>query len=139
MEIRAFLPADEAATIALWEQCGLVVAWNDPSQDIQRKASEHPELFFVGELAGNIIGSVMGGYDGHRGWVNYLAVAPEYQSKGYARALMEALEARLINLGCPKLNLQIRESNLDVIRFYEAIDYQADPVLSYGKRLVKDN
>ena len=83
--------------------------------------------------------AAMGGYEGHRDWVNYLAVAPEYQGKGYARQIMEDLEKRLLALGCPKLNLQIRSSNVDVIRFYEALGYKADACVSLGKRLIPDS
>ena len=81
----------------------------------------------------------MGGYDGHRGWVNYLAVDPDYQHKGFGREIMSALETALKELGCPKLNLQIRTDNEAAIAFYEQAGYKQDAVLSYGKRLIHDN
>jgi hypothetical protein len=72
MDIRPFREADELAVIALWRACGLTRPWNDPRKDIARKLAVQRELFLVGEVGGNVIGSVMGGYDGHRGWVNSL-------------------------------------------------------------------
>jgi ribosomal protein S18 acetylase RimI-like enzyme len=80
----------------------------------------------------------MVGYDGHRGWVNYLAVAPEHQRKGIARRLMEEAEIRLVAMGCPKINLQVRTSNTGVIKFYEKIGFKMDDVVSMGKRLIDD-
>lgn len=138
MQIRPFIQADQDAVIQLWNDCNLVVAWNDPQKDIQRKLKDGAELFLLGELNGKIMASAMGGYEGHRGWINYLAVAPAQQGKGYARQLMENLEQRLRVLGCPKLNLQIRSSNVEVIRVYEALGYKMDACVSLGKRLIPD-
>jgi ribosomal protein S18 acetylase RimI-like enzyme len=139
MEIRAFQMSDEAAVIALWQACDLTRPWNDPYKDIARKLSVHPELFVVGVEGGNLIASAMFGYEGHRGWVNYLAVSPAHQRKGHASALMrwgeEALKAR----GCPKINLQIRSSNAAVIAFYNSLGYSDDQVIGLGKRLISDN
>lgn len=139
MKIRSFAPEDQDAVIQLWNDCNLVVAWNDPQKDIQRKLKAGAELFLVGAIDGRIMAAAMGGYEGHRGWVNYLAVAPAHRSKGYARQLMQELEKRLLAVGCPKLNLQIRSSNVDVIRFYEALGYKADACVSLGKRLIPDS
>ena len=138
MKIRPFEPADEAAVIALWEACGLTRPWNNPSKDIARKLKVQPELFLVMTDADNIIGSVMAGYEGHRGWINYLAVAPEQQGRGLGRRLMEEAEVRLRALGCPKINLQVRTSNEAVRQFYKSIGYQLDDVVSFGKRLEPD-
>jgi ribosomal protein S18 acetylase RimI-like enzyme len=138
MQIRAFQPSDEATVIALWQACDLTRPWNDPYKDIARKLSVHPELFFVGTESDQIIASAMFGYEGHRGWVNYLAVSPAHQRKGHASALMhwgeEALKAR----GCPKINLQIRSGNSAVISFYNSLGYEQDQVVSLGKRLIPD-
>ena len=82
MEIRPFQRSDEAALIALWEECRLTRPWNDPRKDIARKLAVQPELFLVGTVNGEIVGSVMAGYEGHRGWVNYLAVAPRARRRG---------------------------------------------------------
>ena len=139
MIVRSFKPDDQAAVIDLWRACGLVVPWNDPVRDIERKLSVGVELFLVGEQDGVLVAAAMGGYEGHRGWVNYLAVHPQQQGRGYARQIMEELEARLKALGCPKLNIQVRESNTEVLRFYEALGYSDDKVVSLGKRLIPDD
>ena len=138
MKIRSFEITDEKQVIDLWKECKLVVPWNDPKKDIQRKLKVNPELFLVGEMDGVIVGSIMGGYEGHRGWVNYLAVSPSHRKKGYGRQLMEAVEERLEKMGCAKVNLQVRETNLEVIEFYKAIGYGLDHVIGMGKRLKSD-
>lgn len=135
MNIRAFCTNDTDAVIALWRACELVVPWNDPRQDIARKLAVNPELFLVGEVAGQIVASVMGGYEGHRGWINYLAVEPQHQGKAYGRDIMRAVEAMLQELGCPKINLQVRSNNAEVIRFYQTMGYKQDDVVGMGKRL----
>jgi ribosomal protein S18 acetylase RimI-like enzyme len=138
-EIRVFRAADEPSVIALWEACGLVVPWNAPSLDIARKVDFQPDLFFVAEEETEgeerIVGSVMAGYEGHRGWVNYLAVDPALQRGGLGRELMRYAEEKLIALGCPKINLQVRGTNSDVLAFYESLGYRLDDAVSLGKRL----
>ena len=138
MQIRPFSPSDETAVIELWQRCDLTRPWNNPQKDIQRKLTTQPELFFVGELDGKIIASAMAGFDGHRGWVNYLAVDPAHQKGGIGRRFMQHVEESLAARGCPKLNLQIRTSNRSALAFYESIGYAADEVVSYGKRLIVD-
>jgi ribosomal protein S18 acetylase RimI-like enzyme len=138
VQIRIFSPHDEPAVIELWRQCDLIRSWNDPHKDIQRKLTTQPELFFVGELDGKLVTSVMAGFDGHRGWVNYLAVAPSCRNKGIGRLLMRHVEESLRARGCPKLNLQVRATNHAVLEFYSRIGYSADAVVSYGKRLISD-
>jgi ribosomal protein S18 acetylase RimI-like enzyme len=139
IEIRAYDEADQAEVIALWSACGLVVPWNDPAKDIGRKLLVDRDLFLVGLVAGRIVASVMGGYEGHRGWINYLAVAPELRRKGYGRQIMEEVERRIAAKGAPKINLQVRTSNTAVIAFYEALGYNIDDVVGMGKRLVSDD
>ena len=138
MEIRPFVPDDQAAVIALWRACGLTRAWNDPAKDIARKLTVQPELFLVGTVGAELVASVMAGFDGHRGWVNYLAVSPAHQRKSYARMLMREVERLLEARGCPKINLQIRSSNDEVIAFYKRIGYVQDDVVSMGRRLIAD-
>jgi ribosomal protein S18 acetylase RimI-like enzyme len=138
MEIRPIRPADEDAVVALWERCGLVRPWNDPRKDIQRKLGVRPDLFLVGEAEGEIVASVMAGYDGHRGWLNYLGVDPSHRRRGLGRQMVEAAERLLVASGCPKINLLIRTSNGSVIEFYRRIGYSNDEVVSMGKRLVED-
>ncbi len=139
MQIRTFRLQDQDAVIRLWKDCGLVNPQNDPAKDIHRKLSIQPALFLIGEDSnGKIIASIMGGYEGHRGWINYLAVHPSCQRRGFARLLMQEIEIRLQEMGCPKINLQVRDSNADVLAFYHAIGYLQDPVISFGKRLEQD-
>ena len=136
--IRPFQSSDHAAVSALWQAVELTRPWNDPSQDIARKLTVQPSWFLVGSVDGNLVASAMFGYDGHRGWVNYLAVAPACQGRGYAKELMQEGETVLAEAGCPKLNLQIRSSNASVIAFYEHLGYVTDNVVSMGKRLIAD-
>jgi ribosomal protein S18 acetylase RimI-like enzyme len=135
MEIRSFQPEDEPAVIALWQQCDLVRPWNDPHRDICRKLKVNPEWFLVGLVDGQVVATVMAGYEGHRGWLNYLAVAPEFQRRGLARGIVVEAERLLREAGCPKINLQIRTSNQAVIEFYRRLGYSVDDVVSMGKRL----
>ena len=136
--IRTFAPADEAAVVALWQAAGLTRPWNDPHKDIARKQAVQPELFLVGELAGEIIATAMAGYDGHRGSVYYVAVSPAHQRGGHARAMMGEVERRLEQIGCPKLNLMVRRDNEVAIGFYERIGYDEQSVTTLGKRLIED-
>lgn len=137
--IRTFRKSYQKDVIQLWQECGLVVPWNDPQRDIERKLATQPELFLVGLINDEIITTVMAGYDGHRGWVYYLAVKPQYQKKEIGRQIMKEVEIRLLELGCPKLNIMVRTTNLDVINFYKAIGYKVDSVTNMGKRLELDN
>jgi ribosomal protein S18 acetylase RimI-like enzyme len=138
MHIRPYHHTDKDSVIALWHACGLIRAWNDPDKDIQRKLQVQPDMFLIGVLEGSVIASVMAGYDGHRGWLNYLAVAPEHQRCGHAANIVAEAEHLLYAAGCPKINLQIRSSNQAVIDFYRRIGYSGDDVVSMGKRLEHD-
>jgi len=124
--------------VALWRLCDLIRPWNDPHKDIARKLRVRPDLFLVGVLDDRIVASVMAGYEGHRGWLNYLAVAPELQRRGLARAIVTEAERLLREAGCPKINLQVRTSNKGVIEFYRRLGYSVDDVVSMGKRLERD-
>jgi ribosomal protein S18 acetylase RimI-like enzyme len=138
MHIRPYQPADQATVIDLWRRCDLVRAWNDPHKDIARKLKVNAEWFLVGEMDGRIVATVMAGYEGHRGWINYLAVDPAQRRHGLGRMLMKRAEELLRAAGCPKINLQIRSGNEEVIAFYRSLGYQVDPVNSMGKRLDQD-
>jgi ribosomal protein S18 acetylase RimI-like enzyme len=138
MKIRPFQPSDEPAVVALWEACGLTRPWNDPRKDIARKLEVQAELFLVGALEERVIASVMAGYEGHRGWVNYLAVAPAARGRGYARRLMQRVEEELRRRGCPKLSLQVRSANTEALDFYRRLGYVQDESVSLGKRLIAD-
>ena len=138
MQIRAFREQDEEQVVALWRACGLTRPWNDPHKDIARKLQVQRELFLVGEEGGRLVASVMAGYDGHRGWVNYLAVDPAQRRRGLGAQLMRRVEELLEAADCPKLNLQVRTANTEVLAFYRALGYAQDEVLALGKRLIPD-
>ena len=138
MQIRPYQAGDEATVVALWHECGLTRPWNNPQKDIARKLAVQPELFLVGVVDGAVVASVMAGYEGHRGWVNYLAVVPRLRGTGFGRTLMQHVEKALLQRGCPKLNLQVRASNRKAIEFYRHLGYVQDESVSLGKRLVVD-
>ena len=135
MRIRPFRRADEAAVVALWQACGLTRPWNDPRHDIAIKLATQPELFLVGTVDGTVVASAMAGFDGHRGWVYYLAVDPAHQRAGHGRALMHEVERLLAERGCPKLNLQVRSDNTEVIDFYRKLGYTVEERTNLGRRL----
>jgi ribosomal protein S18 acetylase RimI-like enzyme len=149
MRIRSFQRSDTDAVVSLWEACGLTRPWNDPLRDIERKLTVQPELFLVGEAtvpegttaphdAGTVVATLMAGYEGHRGWLNYLAVDPGHRGRGFGRLLVTEAETRLEALGCPKVNLQVRADNGAAMRFYETLGYAADGSVSMGKRIIPD-
>jgi ribosomal protein S18 acetylase RimI-like enzyme len=133
--VRPFQPADESAVVELWQTCGLTRPWNDPHEDITLKLAFQPELFWVGTVADRVVATVMAGYEGHRGWINYLGVAPGYQRQGIGSHIMRAAESALRELGCVKINVQVRETNQAVIAFYEQLGFSSDHVIGLGKRL----
>lgn len=139
MRIRPFQPEDTEPIIALWEAAGLTRPWNDPRKDIARKATVQPELFVVAEDdSGRILGSVMAGYDGHRGWMNFLATQPDSRGLGVGRDLVAHVEAELRARGCPKVSLQVRTANAQVVDFYRRLGYEVDDTIALGKRLISD-
>ncbi len=138
MEIRNYHSNDEPEVIDLWVKCDLVRPWNNPKKDIERKLKVDTDLFLVGVLNRKVIATVMGGYEGHRGWINYLAVDPSCQKKGYGKTIMQEIEEKLEAKGAPKINVQIRSTNESVIDFYKSIGYTIDDVIGMGKRLVED-
>jgi len=136
MEIRPFRESDEAGVIALWKCVfGYTESRNDPAAVIRQKLAFERELFFVAILDAAIVGTVMGGYDGHRGWIYSLAVSPQVRRQGIGRALMEHVERELRNRGCPKINLQIPASNAATVAFYESLGYTVEERISMGKVL----
>jgi ribosomal protein S18 acetylase RimI-like enzyme len=138
MKIRPYQPQDEAAVIALWEQCDLLRPWNDPHKDIQRKMQVRPDLFLVGVREQELVATAMAGYDGHRGWIYYLAVAPQHRRRGLGRRILAEAERLLRECGCPKINLQVRTANTAVVQFYERVGFRVDEVMSMGMRLEED-
>ena len=143
--IVAFEEEHRKKVIGLWQACGLVRAWNDPDKDIDRKLTDRNGGFFVmlyrdpAGRADEVIGSVMAGYDGHRGSIYYLSIAPEHRGAGCGRQLMSHCEDFLIGLGCPKINLFVRKDNEQASAFYESMDYILETSLAFGKRLIPDD
>ena len=134
-KIRSYQASDESAVIDLWHRCNLVVPQNEPKKDIEMKRKVQPDLFFVGTVSGRIVATVMAGYDGHRGWIYYLAVDPDCQRQQIGCRMMEKAEYALKKRGCPKINLQVRTSNQAVISFYERLGFSNDDVIGLGKKL----
>ena len=139
VDIRPIESSDHQQLIDLWLKCGLARSWNNPEKDIQRKLHVQPELLLGAFQGDQLVGSIMAGYDGHRGWMNYLGVLPNFQRQGIGKKLVEAAENGLTKLGCPKVNLQLRCSNFAAQHFYRKIGYGEDAALSFGKRLEFDS
>jgi len=138
VRVRAYADSDRNTVVELWRACGLIVPQNDPVRDIARKAAYQPGLFLVAEEGGSLVGVAMAGYEGHRGWIYYLGVAPDRRRRGIGRLLVRESERRLAAFGCPKVNLMVRESNDAVRAFYERLGYARDAVTCMGRRLVDD-
>ncbi len=137
-EVRPFATADRRAVLDLWVRADLVRPWNDPDRDIDRKLAVDPDGILVGVLGGTVVASAMAGYDGHRGWVNYLAVDPDHRRRGFGRAMIEAAVSLLGARGCPKVNVQVRRDHADAVDVYRALGFEPDDVVSLGYRLVDD-
>ena len=135
---RDFEPSDTACVAKLWQECGLTRPWNDPVKDIDRKLTDQNGAFWVVCQGSMVVASVMIGYDGHRGTINYLAIAPELQRSGIGAELMRRAEAFLIDIGCPKVSFCVRKDNHAVLAFYDRLGYAADDVHFLGKRLIPD-
>jgi ribosomal protein S18 acetylase RimI-like enzyme len=128
-----------AGVEALWQEAFPNDApWNKASTAIAEKMRFQPDLMLVALEGPRVVGSVMAGYEGHRGWISYLGVAPEHRRKGLGRAIMAEAERRLREAGCPKINLQVRSTNSEVIEFYRQIGFVLEDVVNLGKRLEED-
>jgi len=134
--IRPFEPADRAALEELWSR---VFAddppRNAPSLLIDSKLKVQPELLLVGLVDATLVGAVVAGFDGVRGWLYHLAVSPAWRRRGFATALVRAAEHELLRLGCPKVNLQVRAENAAVVAFYRRLGYESEERVSMGRRL----
>jgi ribosomal protein S18 acetylase RimI-like enzyme len=136
MEIRSYIESDREAVVALWREVfGYSAPHNDPAIVVERKLAVQRELFFVAVVEGELAGTVMGGYDGHRGWIYSLAVAPRFRRHGIGTALMRHVEKALADRGCPKINLQVIASNSAVVAFYRKLGYSVEERVSMGKLL----
>lgn len=136
MQLRPYRDSDETAVVRLWT---LVLPGtaphHDPATSIRKKLEFDRELFLVAELDGQVVGTAMGGYDGHRGWIYSVAVHPDQRRHGIGTALIRRLESLLIERGCPKVNLQVLTTNNDVVAFYEKLGFTVEARISMGKRL----
>ena len=136
-EIRSFQPDDQANVIALWDSVFPEgAAWNRAEDVIARKRAVQPDLFFVAVRQDRVVGTIIAGFDGVRGWIHRLAVHPQVRRQGLASRLMRRAERDLKQIGCPKVNLQVRASNLDVLAFYRALGYDVEDRASLGKPLI---
>lgn len=135
--VRRFEPADADAVARLWEQVFPDdPVRNEPRGMIARKLARDPDLFWVAcDAGGHVVGALMAGYDGVRGWLYHLAVAPASRRQGTARALVERAVQELHELGCRKVNLQVRESNAEVAEFYRSLGWAEDRSASLGRVL----
>ena len=123
----------------MWQECDLIHPKNDPQKDLDRKKGFGEELFLVIEEREKIIGTVMGGYDGHRGIINYLGVHPSFRGQGLGKMLLQAVEQKLKDLGCPQVNLLVWSNNSEVLTFYKKTQYsEANDIVLLRKRLISD-
>lgn len=139
--IRPFIfPDDYAAVIQLWENAGpgIHVGRSDQADEIRKKLARDPDLFLVAEEGGEVVGTVLGGFDGRRGMMYHLAVRPECRRRGIATQLVEELERRLIAKGCLRAYLLVKSDNLEAMRFYEKRGWERMEVYVYGKDLVTE-
>lgn len=136
LSIHSFIAADREALEQLWARVfPNDTGRNAPATMIENKLKVQPELLLVGKVEGELVGAVMAGFDGVRGWIYHLAVAPDWRRRGFATQLVRAAETGLQRLGCPKVNLQVRASNAVVVAFYQSIGYELEERLSLGRTL----
>ena len=136
IEIRPYDSKDHAQVVALWSKVFKDdPPWNEPASMIRRKLTVQPELFLVAVVDDQVVGTVMAGFDGVRGWIHHLAVRGSHRRQGIASSLMRAAEKGLEIAGCPKVNLQVRATNSKVIAFYRSLGYELEERASLGKRL----
>ncbi|MGG4492556.1 GNAT family acetyltransferase [Brevibacillus reuszeri] len=134
MQIHSFALHQYEEVVDLWQRAGLQLSRSDTVEGLQQKLERDPELFLVAKSeSGKIVGAVMGSYDGRRGWVNHLAVDPDYQGQDLGSRLMQELETRLSTLGCEKINLLIEPSNSRVQAFYGRLGFTADELIFMEK------
>ena len=117
MKISEFTDHQSDKVIALWEKCSLTRGWNNPEKDIARKNSDQKGKFLIGKMDAVLMASIMIGYDGHRGSINFLAVDPDFAGADYGKILMAEAERFLLSVGCPKINFCVRTDNDKAIEY----------------------
>ena len=136
MKIRPYRDEDKRELLALWTEIFPAESpHNDPQTSLDKKLRTDRDLLLVALIDDRVIGSVMGGYDGHRGWIYSLAVSPSHRRQGIASALMRTIEKKLKERGCLKVNLQVVASNAKVALLYEGLGYKVEERISMGKKL----
>ena len=135
MEISRLDIKEAAQAAALWEESGLVRAWNDPQADIEAALACATSTILAARDGGRVVGTVMAGYDGHRGWLYYVAVTPSQRGRGLGRALMTAAERWLAEQGARVIRLMVRAENEGVTSYYRSLGYEDSNMLVLGKRL----
>ena len=138
MNIREATAPDRGEVIALWEACGLTRPWNDPIADFDRAIGWAGSTILVAEFDDVAVATVMIGYDGHRGWVYYLAVDPTRQQAGLGRATMAAAQDWLAAKGAPKVQLMVRADNEGALAFYESLGLERQNVVTFGRFIGSD-
>jgi ribosomal protein S18 acetylase RimI-like enzyme len=132
-------PTHRNQVIALWRTVfGYETAHNDPSLAIDKKLGAADGLLFVATQGGDVIGTAMAGYDGHRGWLYSIAVHPAARRKGVGAALVRHAEQALCDRGCMKVNLQLLATNEETAAFYQTLGYKVEPRISMGKVLAQN-
>jgi len=131
--VRAYRPTDHARVVRLWRDAGIRVGPSDSARELERTRRRDPDLFLVAEIRGRLVGAVLGRFDGRRGWINHLAVAPRHRRAGLGRYLVERVERRLLRKGCAKVNLHIERENQAVSAFYTSMGYRARDLLFMEK------
>ena len=138
MKIREFNIDDYPIVRDLWQAAGLILRPGDELEDAKLKLQRDSDLFLVAELEDMIVGSVIGGWDGRRGWIYHLAVEPEHQRQGIGAGLVREVEKRLVAKGAKKVNAQVYKWNERSSEFFKAIGYETQPdLIMIGKRLRK--
>ena len=135
LAIAEIADADVTTVIALWQACGLTRPWNDPAADIALARRRPNSTILIGRDGNTIVATAMVGYDGHRGWVYYVATDPDRRAKGFGHAIMNAAEDWLRAAGIPKLQLLVRPENAGVAAFYQSIGYGEQKILFFTKWL----
>jgi ribosomal protein S18 acetylase RimI-like enzyme len=133
--MRPYMPADFEAVTALWQACALHPSRSDTSEGLARKLERDPDLFLLLEEDGATVATVMGSYDGRRGWINRLAVAPSHRGRDIGRQLVGEIERRLKARGCDKVNLLIEPDNAEVADYYDRLGYRRDALIFMEKWL----
>tara|TARA_R110000824_G_scaffold209_15_gene1089 strand:- start:12940 stop:13371 length:432 start_codon:yes stop_codon:yes gene_type:complete len=135
MRVSSASESDMDDVIALWEACDLTRPWNDPVADYRLALANDTSAILLAHRQGALVASIMAGFDGHRGWVYYLAVAPDCQKRGLGKKMMEAAEKWLRECDAPKIQLMVRDDNEAAIGFYKALGYELQPVVTIGRKL----